>query len=245
MILTSEALATVLSNTRDYGTVIVPIEKATGRTLAQDITADRDFPPFDRVMMDGIAINSSAFSSGLRSFIVEGTQFAGSPRLQLSSEEHCLEVMTGAMLPLHADCVVRYEDITIENWRATINLDTVAPFQHVHRQGSDRKSGEVLLREGTAIRPPEIAVLSTVGMEKIEVKKLPKVAIIYTGDELVGIHETPQPHQIRASNNYAIRAGLFSRGIKSDWFHLHDEKEVIRESVGAILESHDVIILSG
>ena len=245
MISVEEALQMVLGNVRDFGTVTVPIEKAEGRVIKQDVAADRDFPPFDRVMMDGIAIGFANYEKGQRVFSVEGIQYAGRERLSLKDQNNCLEVSTGSMLPGHTDTVVPYEDIVIENGEATITVNQVARGQHIHAQGSDRKQGDVLIPSGTFLRPPEIAILSTVGVESIVVSKLPKIAIIYTGDELVSINETPLPHQIRASNNYAIRAALAKRGIKSDWFHLNDDKPVLTKAVGDILKSHDVIILSG
>ena len=88
----------------------VDLENADGRILAEVVKADRDLPPFDRVAMDGIAIRFDSFQEGWRDFKVEGVQPAGKPRLTLKDPNNCIEVMTGAMLPIGCDAVVRYEE---------------------------------------------------------------------------------------------------------------------------------------
>src|SRR3954451_23419978 len=99
MITVNEALTQITAYTRDFGTEQVPLLQSVKRVLAKDIIADRDFPPYHRVTMDGIAINSKAFDGGKRDFYIESVQAAGAPLQVLKEEHNCVEVMTGAMLP--------------------------------------------------------------------------------------------------------------------------------------------------
>ncbi|WP_373942038.1 hypothetical protein [Polaribacter sejongensis] len=156
MISVEEALQTVLNSYQDFGVEEIPFIKSVGRILKEEIFADRDFPPFNRVSMDGIAIDYSAFTSRLRSkrplsFKIEGIQAAGSEQITLKNTENCIEVMTGAVLPNNANTVIRYEDVTIENGVATINIDAINDGQNVHSKGKDGQKGDVLIEENKII----------------------------------------------------------------------------------------------
>jgi molybdopterin molybdotransferase len=154
----SEAETIILAQARLRPTEVVPLTEATGRVLREPVAADRDFPPFDRVAMDGIAIRQADFASGTRVFWVAGTQRAGQPPLSLTKPDTCLEVMTGAMLPTGSDAVIRYEDLTIRNHHATVITDALELGQNVHRQGTDQRAGVELLAVGTWLGPVALAV---------------------------------------------------------------------------------------
>ena len=224
----------------------VSLLESSGLILAENITADRDFPPFDRVAMDGIAINRKS-----ESFIIESTQYAGEAQKSLQSSENCMEVMTGAVLPLGCDIVIRYEDVDIQEVdgvkvaKITIPLTEISQGQNIHRQGADRKVGDKLLQKGLKISPPEIAVMASVGKAMVKVEMPPSVAVISTGDELVEITENPLPFQIRMSNSYLLAAALERVGVKANLFHLTDDKELLFSKLKEILSSHDIILLSG
>lgn len=245
MISVEEASKIVFGNTIVPPLVSVDFEKANGRILGEDITADRDFPPFDRVMMDGIALKSNNFNSGQRSFDVIATQMAGMPAISLDQENACVEVMTGAMLPPGADAVIRYEDLTIVDGVATVNLEEVKSFQNVHSQGLDQKEGDILITKGSRIEAPEIAILATVGKSNVKVYDQFKVAVISTGDELVEVDEMPQPYQIRKSNAYALLAEFQQMGLETTLFHINDELSEVRTELDKIINQFDVLILSG
>ena len=106
MISVTEALHIVLSTAQNFGVEERPFLKSVGRILKEELRADRDFPPFNRVSMDGIAIDYASFKKGQRSFAIEGIQAAGSVQLTLKNEQHCIEVMTGAMLPNQTNTVI-------------------------------------------------------------------------------------------------------------------------------------------
>lgn len=247
MIEVKEAIQIVNKTIVEFPAIKVPLEKALGRILQQTIIADTDFPPFDRVMMDGIAIRYEDFNNGLRTFNIQGVQAAGAEQMKLTNSGSCLEVMTGAVAPKHADLVVPYEQVEIDIARgeATVNMDGVKKGSNIHLKGKDKKKGELLIDEGKVIGTPEIAVAASVGMTELEVTKNPSIAIISTGDELVDIHEKPLSHQIRRSNVYAIAAELKHFGIKTSLYHFNDEKEKLQNELEKVLKSHDVIIMSG
>lgn len=246
MISVDEATQIVLAQAEEgFGEEKVHLTEATGRVLREQIFADRDFPPFHRVMMDGIAIAYDTFEQGQRLFPIQGMQAAGSPVQALESEHFCLEVMTGAVLPQGTDTVIRYEDLDIANGQARITVDDVKLRQHVHLKGTDRREGAVLLEPGRRIRGPEIGLAATVGKDYLQVAALPKTLLISTGDELVDIDEKPAAHQIRTSNVYAIQAVLQQWGINARLLHLPDELERTQARLKQSLEQFELIILTG
>ena len=223
----------------------VKIELAEGRILAESIKADRDFPPFDRVAMDGIAIPFKSFEEGWRDFRVENTQTAGQPRISLKDPHNCIEVMTGAMLPVGCDLVIRYEDIQIRDKIAHIKIEDIQKGQSIHGRAHDAKKNDVLLQPGVTIRSPEVAIFATVGRAEVEVLGIPSVAIISTGDELVDLRDTPQAHQIRRSNSYMLQAALHSMGCRSTLFHVPDSRNALEKALIKILADHQIIISTG
>lgn len=239
-----EAENIILSELRDFGIEQISIEKALGRILASPLIADRDFPPFDRVTMDGIAINFISYQSGNREYRIQSTQSAGEEKHKLMLDNECIEVMTGADLPKNTDTIIRYEDLEITNGIAKI-LTQIKPQQNVHFKGEDRKKGTIIVKENQKIRSTEIAVAASIGAVELTVKKLPKIAIITSGDELVAIDKTPELHQIRSSNVYAIASILNEYGIESTKIHIQDDFDQTVDTIEKIISDFDVLILSG
>jgi len=221
------------------------LAECVSHVLAEAITADRDLPPFNRATMDGICISYAAFKSGRREFIIDGVQAAGQPVIECSDSSHCIEIMTGAMIPEIFDTVIRYEDITIADGRATINIEEIAASQSVHRKGIDATKGIVLLDVGTVITSADVAIIASVGKSSVKVFDMGTVAVVSTGDELVAIDQTPEPWQIRRSNDIAILAGLKEINVTAKLFHVRDNKETLHDELSAILEKHNIVILSG
>ncbi len=245
MITVEKALQLVLNATQDFGVEEIPFMESQGRVLKEVIVADRDFPPFNRVSMDGIAIDFEAFEKGQRSFTIEGIQAAGSPQMEFQNSENCLEVMTGAVLPKNANVVIRYEDVEIVDGLATVLINEVNHFQNIHEKGKDRKVGDALIEINKVISAAEIGVLATVGKSKIKVAKQPKVMIISTGDELVAVDEIPLDHQIRRSNVFTLVSLLKRLKIKPDTDHITDDKEALKSRISDYLRTYDVLLFSG
>ncbi len=248
MISTKEALQIVQNNAFMPNISKVTLLESLGRILAEDIVADRDFPPFDRVAMDGIGINCSYIKTKI---VIENTQYAGEPQKTLCDSNACIEIMTGAILPLGCDTIIRYEDIDIQEIEGqktafiTIPLEEMTSGQNIHKKGIDRKVGDILLKKGLKISPAEIAVMASVGKRIVSVQMPPRIAVISTGDELVDVGETPEYYQIRMSNSYMLTGALQQIGISANRFHLTDDKELILNKLQDILLNHDVILLSG
>ncbi len=245
MISIQQAYQLILDNKKDFGVETVSLLQSIGRILAQPVLADADFPAFNRVTMDGIAIDSKAFETGRRSFVIEQMQSAGQPQTMLQNEGGCIEIMTGAVLPTGTDAVVQYEQCEIKDGLAVVKATAVQPLQNIHLQGSDSKKGDELLAAGIKITPAVIGILASVGMEQVPVKKLPRIAICSTGDELVPITEIPQPHQVRRSNVYTLAAALLQQGITASLHHLPDDPEQMKQQLLPIIEQHDAVLFSG
>jgi molybdopterin molybdotransferase len=247
MLTPAEASAAIDARVAPLAAEASVLSAAAGRVLREALDAERDQPPFDRVAMDGIAIASTALATGRRCFEVQGIVAAGSPPPSLSSAEACLEVMTGAMLPPGTDTVVPVERITLEEGRATLAADCEpSPGEHVHRRGSDARAGDRALPAGTRLRGPELALAASVGRGTLKVSPHPRIAVVSTGDELIGPDLPLAPWQIRRSNAYGIAATLASRGypVRTD-LHLRDDPATIRMALAEALAAHDVMILSG
>lgn len=245
MVTVDEAFQIILSHLVKRNVSQLSIEESRGRILAEPVTADRDFPPFNRVAMDGIAILHASFDAGIREFPIEGIQAAGEPAKTLSTSLNCMEVMTGAVLPANADTVIRYEDIKIAGGKAIIQVDPIVPGQHVHHQGRDGSRGELLLEPGKKISPAEVALFAAVGKADIRVYDFPATALVSSGDELIEVDRIPEPHQIRRSNVYALQAAMNEMGWRGKRFHFRDDREELTRGLKDILNEYDVVILSG
>jgi len=245
LITVKEALNIILNTTENFGTENIDFIQSVGRILKEDIKADRDFPPFNRVSMDGIAISSDTFNKGIREFKIEGIQAAGSPQLTLQNPENCIEAMTGAILPNNTDIVIQYELLTIEKGFAHVNLDAVKSFQNVHLKGLDRKQDAILIPKNTLISAAEIGVFATVGKTTVKVAKQPTVMIISTGNELVSVSETPADYQIRRSNVFTLVSLLERINIKAETAHIADDKNLLINKIDTFLNDFDVLLFSG
>ena len=246
MLTPAEASSAIGASLTPIADETVPLEAAAGRILAETLVAERDLPPFDRVAMDGIAIRHRAWAAGGRRYRVEGVVGAGSEPAALNDDGQCLEVMTGAMLPPGADTVIPVESIRFADGFAVLGNEPVIVGANVHRQASDGDAGDIALTIGTRLRGPELAVAASVGRGTVRVSRSPQIAIISTGDELVGPNVSIQPWQIRRSNAHGIAALLRERG-HSDLVDVHvsDDRPLLTERISTLLATRDVLILSG
>jgi molybdopterin molybdotransferase len=225
----------------------LPLAQCAGAVLRENIYAERDQPPFDRVAMDGIAIDSRALAGGARAFRVQGMQAAGDPPQALEAASACIEVMTGAVLPIGCDAVVPVEQISVCGNEAQLASEPgVTSWQNIHRRASDTRQGALLLNVGTRLAAPEIAIAASAGMARIRVATQPAVAVISTGNELIEPGEPILAHQVRRSNAYAIVAALKGRGfqrVADD--HVRDDLPELTDRLKFHLDTHDVLVLSG
>jgi molybdopterin molybdotransferase len=246
MLTTVEATSAIRRAIQGFDTEQVSLERAIGRVLRQSVQAERDQPPFDRVMMDGIAIRYADYHGGTSTFPIQSTQMAGDPAHSLGAAK-AIEIMTGAALPEGADCIVPVERITVTDGIAEIETgyETVAG-RFVHARASDHTQGTELLRPGLRIAAADIAIIAAAGLPKVTVSKLPAIRVISTGNELVPAGTAIEPHQVRMSNGAAVIAMLNQHGYTNcEHDHLIDDVAVLRERIAGHLAAADVLILSG
>ena len=220
------------------------LEAAAGKILQQDITADHDLPPFDRVMMDGLAVRLS----GSRRFLVQGVASAGKPKIALPpAEDAAIEVMTGAVLPDGADAVLPCEWYDFHDGVAVLQPGKAAKAgEFIHRQGSDHRAGDALLRSGVRLGPVEIGIAAACGCAEIQVAAPLRIAVLGTGDELVPVGVVPKAGQIRRSNTHALAAALQLAGHgPTATGCLRDDPEDLRQGLAAVLSENDLVVLTG
>jgi molybdopterin molybdotransferase len=245
MISVADAENIIHQQARNYGIEAVSFELAAGRVLAEDIRADRDLPPCNRVTMDGIAVCYTAFEHGTRDFQIKATIAAGDLPVEIEHANECVEIMTGAALPATLDTVIRYEDLEIKDGVATVAIDNIRKGQNIHLKGKDKRKNDVVGVANQIIDPALISMAASVGASMLTVKKLPKVVVVSTGNELVSVNEQPNPYQVRSSNNYTIKAALEKYGLHCDFLHIADEPAITKEKIGQCLQQYDVVILTG
>ena len=247
MLGTEEASRAIAKSMAPFESENVALVDAAGRVLHQPVNAERDQPPFDRVTMDGIALDYTALSRGTRRFTVQSTQSAGDPVQTLADAGNCIEIMTGAVMPKGADCVIPVERIRVDDGIAEVEADYPATEnQFIHPRGSDHRKGTEVLSAGTVISPMDIAVIASCGLETVSVARLPVISVISTGNELVPPGQAIEDHQVRLSNSPALVAMLQGQGFdRSEHEHLVDDRELLEQSLAAHLDRSDVLILSG
>ncbi|MHA8060160.1 molybdopterin molybdotransferase MoeA [Aquirufa beregesia] len=216
-----------------------------GGILLEDVLADRDFPPFDRVMMDGIAIGNVE----IREWKWEGIAFAGEAQKTLVHPNGAWEIMTGSPLPKNAVAVVKVEDLEFfekegEKWVSCKN-ESIEKGNFIHQKGIDILQGHVILKKGTRLKANHIAIAASVGYSKLWIESLGEIHVFSTGDELVSIESTPLDHQIRSSNSIMMQSALQHMGIPSYHLHLPDEPSIIHQAIKFSLEKSDILLLSG
>lgn len=245
MLTYKQAQQTITSLSRSFGTESVALDDADGRVLAEDVSADRDYPPFNRATMDGYAINTNDWESGTRQFKVQQVIYAGQTGDNDLQTGTCYKIMTGAPVPSSANAVIRREDAAQVDDTVTFSLEAVKPYQSIARQGEDIKAGEEILKAYTICTPAVTSLLATLGKSKVQVQGLPKVALFTTGDEIVDASAEIKPNQIRNSNQYLLKSLLKKWLIKPHaCSHVIDDKEHLKTALGNVLH-FDIIITCG
>lgn len=247
MISVEQACALVQQYLPDWGSEARTLSTPAGGIAAEELRADREYPPIDRVMMDGIAVSWSAFREGLREYRVAAVCAAGDSPVQLPDLTSCFEVMTGAPLPIGAGLVIPYEDLEMAGALARVGKEVPRThLEFVHRKGSDVAPGAVVLPFGAELDGPAWGIAASVGALEIKVKRRPRVLVVSTGDELVTPEMTPLPHQLRRSNAYALRASLLAHGYsKVELAHLRDDPVEIETHFITARQGYELLIYSG
>ena len=240
LIAIDEARRRVLAGVNRLPVESVPLERALGRVLAEELSAGADVPPFDSSAMDGFAL----VAGGAGELPVVGESRAGHPFASAVESGAAVRISTGAVVPEGADVVVPVERTEEEDGR--VRVPALAPGGNIRRAGEDVRAGEVVLRAGTVIGPAELGVAASLGHAELACSARPRVALVVTGDELARPGEPLAPGQIYSSNGFALagqveRAGaeLVSRASAGD------SPEATRAALQRALAGADVVCVSG
>jgi molybdopterin molybdotransferase len=193
----------------------VDLLTGAGRVLAEDILADRDFPPFDRATRDGFAVRAADLAEVPARLEVVGEVKAGDwPDSGTFSvgRGQAVGIMTGAPLPPGADAVVMVEQTSLSGIQSLEVRRGVKPGENFVPRGAEAPAGQMLLDRGLRMDHTGIAIAASVGKSRVEVFRKPRVAVLSTGDEVVEIDTTPGPAQIRNSNSYSLAAQVQAAG---------------------------------
>ena len=246
MITVQEALATVLARVEPNEPVAVPLHESLGAILAEDIASDVDMPPFDKSAMDGFAVIADDLAETPTTLKIVEDIPAGVVPTRTISRGQCARIMTGAPVPQGADTVVLVEDT--QSGPAPDEVTILKPTpkgKNICWKAEDVARGDLVLRRGHRIRPPEIATLAACGRARVSIYRRPTVAVLSTGDEVVPIEAAPQPGQIRDTNSHYLAARLRLLGIEAERLPIaRDEPKALREALAAGLQ-RDVLVVSG
>jgi molybdopterin molybdotransferase len=228
-------------------TEAVDLLAAADRVLAEQLTADRDLPPFPRSTRDGYAVRSADLSQLPATLDVIAEIKAGEKLERIPSNipsGQAAAIMTGAPVPAGADAVVMVEYTSERNQRVEITRP-VAPGENVVPTGAEARAGSTLIPQGTRLNAAAIALAASVGKSRLQVYKRPRVAVLTTGDEIVDINATPGPTQIRNSNSYSLAVQIAKAGGDPVLLPIApDEPHALRRLVEEGFKS-DLLLLTG
>jgi molybdopterin molybdotransferase len=218
--------------------------RALGRILAENVIADRNYPPFDRSTRDGFAVRAAdAANPGGRLRLI-GESRAGRAFDGQMEAGSSVQIMTGAPLPRGANAVVMLEDAEVQGDYVVVHR-AVRPGQHYVVEGQETRAGESVIKRGKRLGYAELAMAAQVGRSKVEVAKKPRVAILSTGDEVIAVGNAPQRFQIRNSNCISLAAQVsLAGGEPMVLGNAPDDVAKLRARIEEALKS-DIVILTG
>ena len=223
-----------------------PLMEAIGRTLAEPVSATGDSPPFDKALMDGFAIRSADYLSGVREFEVVETTTAGQVSTRDVSAGTAIRIMTGAQLPSGSDCVVPVEKTSCPaEGRVLIEAPGLKAEWNLARRGQAIRAGDLVMPAGVTLGAAQVGALAEMGLAVVSAIPQPTVSIVATGDELVPYDALPGPGQIRNSNEVMLVAQAQLAGARIDFSTIaRDERASLTEAIRRGLQS-DFLVLSG
>lgn len=216
---------------------------ATGRVLAQDVTACVDAPSADKSAMDGYAIRSEDLASG-RPFVIQQVCYAGmTPRALRPG--HATRLFTGSLLPRCADTVIPEEEAIVSGEHVHF-ATALRSGAHIRRRGEDVCAGSPLVSAGTVLSSGHIAALASQGIEEVRVFRLVEVALLVTGDEVAGHGEPVGPHQVRDVNGPMLESLVESLGsIVRSRRYVGDDEHAIHEALVDLTDEADIVLVTG
>jgi molybdopterin molybdotransferase len=242
MIPISEALQIITRETFALNAETVELSAVCGRSLAEDIFADSDLPPFDRSQMDGFAIKSEDVKKAPVKLKIVGESVAGKRWTGTLKSGEAVRIMTGAALPIGADAVQKVE-VTKEFDGFIEIFEPTQPGQFFVEKAREITSGARVFEKGEIISEKMIAALASFGYAKLKVSKRPAISILATGSELVAIDETPNQDEIRDSNSATLKAFAEKFADIESVKLIKDDLESIKSAIRHL--KSQIIILTG
>ena len=264
-----EAIDAARAQVQVVATEIIPLAQCNGRVLAQAIHADRDSPALDVSAMDGFAvrmadlivmagenglpmgapekINEAIVGGGAANVREESAGMSeamiGHAQIQMRAG-HAVRIVTGAPIPIGADVVVRYEDVVVNNGgvRLMIEASAIKAGANIRRRGENAKCGDEIARAGVVIGAATIGAMASFGVAQVV-----RVALVTTGDELVGAQDQPQPWQVRDSNGPVLESLLGAHA----WIeivsrtHARDDADSLADTLTRAMDIADAVMLTG
>jgi molybdopterin molybdotransferase len=228
-------------------TELLDLLDAGGRVLAEDIVADRDFPPFPRATRDGYAVRAEDTAALPASLRIVGEIRAGASAADSAIELHpgeAVRIMTGAPVPSGSDAVVMVEYTGERDGRVAIQR-SATPGENFVPTGSEARRGNVLLDRGTLLTESAVAISASVGKARLQVRTRPSVAVLSTGDEIVDVRVEPRTNQIRNSNTYSLATQIKAAGAVPVLLPVAPDEPVrLRQLIEEGLRS-DLLLLAG
>lgn len=233
------------------GLETISLLDSVNRICAEDVKANCNIPNFRRSTVDGFAVNSKDIFGASESMpammdLKEEIFMGKPPSHKISFPGECSYIPTGGMLPEGSDSVVMVE-YTDKLDDSTILINTpVAPGDNVIQIGEDITITDVVIQNGQRLRPYELGALASLGIKEVPVYKIPKVAIISTGDEIVPIENSPLIGEIRDINTYLLCASVLENGGEPvSYGIIKDDLELLKNTVDRALIDCDIIMISG
>ncbi|MGW8315137.1 MAG: molybdopterin molybdotransferase MoeA [Bacteroidales bacterium] len=223
-------------------TEMVSLDEAPGRVLAVDILAERDMPPFDRATMDGYACRRQDLPGPLA--VLEIIPAGKLPKRSVEKGQ-CSRIMTGAMIPEGANCVIMQEYVKTDQ-EGRILFTASDTDTNIHPGGQDLKKGAPLIPAGTLLTNRHIGIIASAGKMRITVARSLQIGILATGSELVEPDRQPEGAQIRNSNSHQLAALIRHAGhLPEDFGIVEDQRELLRERIGQAVRQVDLLLLTG
>lgn len=232
------------------GTESLPLNKCCDRLLAEDIISPENIPAFIRSSVDGYAVDcedtfgSSESLPGMLEYtgeIIMGSE----PDFTIGSGQ-CAWIPTGGMLPSGSNAVVMVEYTEKLDDKTILTSRPVGPWENVMQTGEDIATGELVFSRGKRLRPQDIGLLASLGINEIEVGKLNRVGVISTGNEIIPIQEKPALGQVRDVNSYAISAAIQSGGALASVYPIvADSPADLKDAMACGLMENDLLLVSG
>lgn len=232
----------VMNSSFRTGNEIIHFTESLNRILAADVVSDMDMPPFDKASMDGFACRKSDLSGDLE--IIETIAAGKWPEIKVERGQ-CSRIMTGAAVPEGADCVIIVEETVISE-SGKVRFTGSSAKDNIAYKAEDIRKGDVVIRAPKQITPQDIAVMATVGHTSVTVSKMPRIAVISSGDEIVEPAAVPGVSQIRNCNAYQLQAQAERAGVKADYYGIaRDDVEETFAIVAKAVAENDLVLITG